>query len=267
MSLQRTVPVPAWMAVAGLILVCSSGCDVVFQGARARARNEWQRTYPLSAGGAVEVVNRNGAVDVEAWSSEGVEVRAERTASAATDEAAQELLKQAEIVEETAPDRIRLETKAMPRSIGMSHVEVRYRLRVPAWCTVRATTSNGSITVVGVQGRVDVKSTNGGVTGRGLSGAIEGTTTNGRISLEVDTVAESGVRLETTNGGIELRLPATARADIAARVTNGSIDTSGLDVQREETSNRRRFEGRLNGGGPRIDLETTNGSIHVRGKS
>jgi hypothetical protein len=267
MSFQRMTAMSARAAVLGLILVCSSGCDVVFQGASARASDEWRRTYPLSPGGSVEVINRNGSIDVEASSAPGVEVRAERTARGVTNEAAQQLLKQAEIIEQAAPDRIRLETRPMPGMFGMSRVEVRYTLRVPATCAVRVTTTNGGITVVGLQGAVNAETTNGTLTGRGLSGTIEGSTTNGRISVEVETIAQQGLRLETTNGGIELRLPPAARADIAARVTNGSIDASGLNVQREDTSSRRRFEGRLNGGGPRVDLETTNGSIRVLGKS
>jgi len=45
-------------------------------------------------------------------------------------------------------------------------------------------------------------------------------------------------------------------------VTNGGIDTGPLPVEKVEAS-RRRLEGRLNGGGPTIRLETTNGGIRL----
>jgi len=37
-------------------------------------------------------------------------------------------------------------------------------------------------------------------------------------------------------------------------------------VQREEESSRRQFNGRVNGGGPRIQVQTTNGGISIAGR-
>jgi hypothetical protein len=71
------------------------------------------------------------------------------------------------------------------------------------------------------------------------------------------------VKLECTNGGIRLRLPADAKASISARITNGGIETSGLTLDATGAQSRRRLDGRLNGGGPRIDLEGTNGGIRI----
>jgi hypothetical protein len=59
----------------------------------------------------------------------------------------------------------------------------------------------------------------------------------------------------------QLRLPGDAKADIR-RVSNGGIDAEGLPVDATEKS-RRRFEGRMNGGGPRIEIEGTNGGIRI----
>ena len=74
---------------------------------------------------------------------------------------------------------------------------------------------------------------------------------------------EDGVKLECTNGGIKLRLPSDAKATISARITNGGIETSGLTLDATGEQSRRRLDGRLNGGGPRIDLEGTNGGIRI----
>jgi DUF4097 and DUF4098 domain-containing protein YvlB len=85
--------------------------------------------------------------------------------------------------------------------------------------------------------------------------------------MDVDAVHADGIRLQTTNGGVSLTLPSTAKADIEAQVTNGGIDTGSLNIERVGESTRRKLEGRLNGGGPRVRLETTNGGVHVGGKS
>jgi hypothetical protein len=45
-------------------------------------------------------------------------------------------------------------------------------------------------------------------------------------------------------------------------VANGGIDTNGLPLDATESS-RRRLEARLNGGGPAIRIEGTNGGIRL----
>jgi DUF4097 and DUF4098 domain-containing protein YvlB len=75
-------------------------------------------------------------------------------------------------------------------------------------------------------------------------------------------VASGGVKLECVNGGIKLRLPSEAAATISASVANGGIDADGLKLETTESS-RRRHEARLNGGGPMIKIEGTNGGIKL----
>jgi hypothetical protein len=45
-------------------------------------------------------------------------------------------------------------------------------------------------------------------------------------------------------------------------VSNGGVDARGLNLETTE-STRRSLEARLNGGGPRIKLEGTNGGIRL----
>jgi hypothetical protein len=68
--------------------------------------------------------------------------------------------------------------------------------------------------------------------------------------------------MSCTNGGLVLHLPADAKASIDASITNGGIDTGGLTLSTTESS-RRRLVGTLNGGGPRISIEGTNGGISL----
>ncbi len=106
---------------------------------------------------------------------------------------------------------------------------------------------------------------NGSVKGSDLSGAIEASTTNGSVRLDVSTVASGGIRAETVNGTVTLTLPSSARADVQASCVNGRIAVDGLKLDGPETT-RRRVEGRLNGGGPKVIVETTNGGIKLTGK-
>ena len=77
---------------------------------------------------------------------------------------------------------------------------------------------------------------------------------------------EGGVKLGCTNGGIKLRLPRDAKATISASITNGGISAGDLPIETSGENSRRRLDGRLNGGGARIDIEGTNGGITLTGR-
>jgi hypothetical protein len=255
---------PALATLAGLLWLSAgtAGCELAVRSFSAEARETWTRTYTLDAGGRFELQNVNGAIAIEASRDGRVHVRADRIARSGTEAAARELLGRLEIVETVEP-ALRLETRAPRRGLlERGATEVRYVVEVPEAVAVRVRNTNGRITLADLAGRVVADTTNGGVSGLGLRGPVEASTTNGGIEMDLAAVAAEGVTLETTNGGIRLALPSDARADISARVTNGGIDSGRLAVEALEMS-RRRLEGRLNGGGPAIRLETTNGGIRL----
>ena len=95
---------------------------------------------------------------------------------------------------------------------------------------------------------------------------MRATTTNGGVDIELASMTQP-VHVSTTNGGVSVRIPSDSKADLQATCTNGGIDVSGLELDVEGESTRRRLAGRLNGGGPRIDVSTTNGAIEIRGRS
>src|SRR2546423_1710024 len=93
-------------------------------------------------------------------------------------------------------------------------------------------------------------------------GEIRIANTNGRVDIE--GVDGSDVEVRPSSGGVTVSLPDSAKADLSASCTNGGISVSrDLKVDASEQS-RRRFEGKMNGGGTAIDLQTTNGGIRVR---
>jgi hypothetical protein len=255
----------AWLLA--LALPVAAGCDIVGAGFHEQESDQWTRSYPLQAGGRVEVINVNGKIAVTGTDTNMVEVIALRIGKGSNPESAKEALSQIEIREESSPDRVRLETK-LPSSSGFfgRGGEVRYTIKLPVGAQVKLETVNGGIELENLQGRAELETTNGGIVARGLVGPVDAETTNGGIEVDLEQIANDGVQLECTNGGIRVRMPRTARADIRASVTNGGIDVSGLDLEVTGEQTRRRLEGRLNGGGPRILIEGTNGGIRVAGK-
>lgn len=259
--LSAAVIVP--LALAAL---ASTGCDIVTADLRAEESAEWHKTYTLGAGGRVEIVNVNGKIKVEAGQGNTVDVTAIKKARGATSDAAKAALERATFVEDSSSGNVRVETK-IARTEGIvfngGNLQVEYRVKVPAGAEVKFTTVNGGIEVTGLQGRVTAETTNGGVTGRDLSGQVDASTTNGGLDIDLARVADGGVKLECVNGGIELRLPRDAKASISASISNGGIDTGGLQIESNGENTRRRLDGRLNGGGPKVQIEGTNGGIKL----
>ena len=252
------------------LLAGSAGCDLMTAGMSNEATTEWHKSYQLTANGRIDIDNTNGKIEVEPSNGTTVEVVAIKKAHGSDDAAAKAALDRITIAEDVSPSHIKLETK-QPSNSGGFHflsggMSVEYHVKVPVSAEVHATTTNGGIDITGVQGAVVAETTNGGIDGHGIGGQIKAETTNGGVDVDVTRVADGGISLSCTNGAVGLKLPHDAKANISAHVTNGGIDANGLSIETTGENTRRDLEGRLNGGGPKVSLETTNGGVSLSGK-
>ncbi len=139
--------------------------------------------------------------------------------------------------------------------------------------SIEADTSGGNIVIERSDGRVVADTSGGSITIRKSVGPINADTAGGRIDVEI--LAEGGsasnsVDLETAGGDITLRLPATISATIQADL---EVSRRGRGDYRiytdfplaisEDDAGNIVGRGDINGGGARINLETTNSDIHI----
>src|SRR5690242_6991141 len=130
-------------------------------GFHEEARDTWSKSYPLTADGRLEIVNTNGAIQVDPGDGSQVEVRAKRIARAATQQGAKELLAKLEMREDVSSDRIHLESRS-PSNFGFhGNVEVRYTIRVPRGAAVDLRETNGRVDVNGLTHEMHLSTTNG----------------------------------------------------------------------------------------------------------
>jgi hypothetical protein len=61
-------------------------------------------------------------------------------------------------------------------------------------------------------------------------------------------------------------MPRDAKATISASISNGGISSGDLPIEATGENTRRRLEGRMNGGGPRLHISGTNGGITLSGR-
>jgi hypothetical protein len=257
-------PRRAMTAAVSLVVLLFAGCDLSVGNLTERVTEEWSRSYPLSAGGEIRIGNTNGRVEVEGVEGSTVEIKAEKVARAATETGAKELLPRITIKEDVQPDRVAVETEKMNGiMLGVAY-EVRYHVRAPKGAVVNVTTTNGGIGLTALAGKVIARTTNGGVTAKEIAGGIEARSTNGGVTLDFARLGSDPVSAHTTNGGVTIMLPDSAKADVSATCTNGGIIVSPELTMAVTEQSRRRLEGRLNGGGTPIELQTTNGGVRIK---
>lgn len=251
-----------WLALVGTM---TTACDVSVKDGHVsidlvtgKAVDDSTRTYTIAPNGMIEIENRNGSIEVTSSEAPQLEVVISRQAEARSDEAAQALLKQIEILEEREPARVRLTTKAP----SDGSIRVNYTVRAPRSLSTVIKTENGRVVVDGMAGSVRATGSNGPIDGKGLTGAVQASTINGPVRVELGLVG-GDISLATINGPVRLVIPTTAKAELSARSLNGRIVTSGLTFENLDQKSGREMEARLNGGGPRVRLETTNGPIFI----
>ena len=251
---------------------------------------KFSKTYPLAANGSVSLKNVNGNVTFEAWDRNEVQVDAEKKVRADDAAEAREILGKVRIDVQAAASAVRVETKMPKREDrgfwdllsgrDAASAGVTYRVQVPRGAVVevdnvngsvhltgsrgsgRLETVNGNIEVAGTAGALVLESTNGNIEVTRSEGTVKASTTNGNIEAELTRVAEGKeLGFSTTNGGVTVRLPRDARLSVDAATTNGRIDSElelgGL------SSSRRHLTGTLNGGGGKLRIRTTNGSVEL----
>jgi DUF4097 and DUF4098 domain-containing protein YvlB len=139
---------------------------------------------------------------------------------------------------------------------------------VPSAVSVSVRTTNGAVRLKNVKGQVTAGTTNGMVVGDTLSGPVQASTVNGGIQMDLADIS-GDVHLTTVNGGVRLQFPPSADADLEATTVNGGVSLDDRFKLANSSEHRSGFgpmtnlSGRLNKGGPRVSLQTTNGGVRV----
>src|SRR5262249_4980597 len=145
---------------------------------------EFNQSYPLAPGGTLELQNVNGAVEVEGWDRDTVEVHAVKTAKH----------------RESDLERVTIEVDAKPNAISIAthypqdegvEVAVEYTIHVPHSVHLEHLgTVNGSLRVASVDNIEELHAVNGNIDVFEGGGALHARTTNGNVHMELVRVRE-----------------------------------------------------------------------------
>ena len=252
------------------------GSVLVFSGLLAASQTsvfaeDFHWAEALASGQTLEIRGVNGAIDASAAAGSQADVAAtKRGRRSNADEVEIKVVKHSTGVTICAvyPGRSGRPNDCQPGDAGRmethdNDVDVHFVVKVPAGVRLVARTVNGNVEADRIGGDVVASTVNGGirVSARGLAQAE---TVNGSITASLGRA--DGVEpldFKTVNGSIAVDIPAGVNADVRAGTVNGDIETDfPLTVKGRMTS--RRLSGTLGSGGRPLNLETVNGSIHLR---
>ena len=285
-----------WVLVLlSLSFLVLTGCDIAEIVDSTRYKEDFHQSYPMKAGGRLYLENMNGSIEIAGWDQDTADISGTKYAG---NEPALKALK-VDIV--SSGDSIRIRT--VPPSGRWGNMGASYVVRVPRRtsleriqssngrisvsgldATARLETSNGSIEAIDVSGPVNLRTSNGSVRAERIRKGLEARTSNGAIRADLGGPMDSGtVRLTTSNGSVELsmaefktqdadittsngsitvRLPGSVSADVKANTSNSSI-TNEFDSAFKGRTDKHSLEGTIGAGGPLLTLTTSNGGIRL----
>lgn len=239
---------------------------------------EWTKTYPVPGKPEVRVNLDDGNIRVSTSNEGGVKA----TVSTCGWKIGPHEVR---VEENQSGNRIDIAVK-VPRGmhvvVGCKSVDV--TLVVPSQSDLDLHSKDGSIVAEGVKGTERLSTGDGHIDARAIDGVLNADTQDGNVNVDgrfdtltvhtgdgrIDALARGGSKLSTAwslmtrDGNVSVRLPSDITAELDARTADGSINCEfPLAVSSSGDEDARAVRGRLNGGGPMLEVRTQDGRIDV----
>ena len=248
--------------------VSSVGFVLVLAAAGASASvtvtDRLQNEFPLATGGVVVIDNRNtaGNIDVRGGDEGRVAITSARVIRGADNAGVAEARQVVNRIIE-GNDKTRVIRSAGRSTAPRWNVQIHYTVVVPRSANVKVLSSQTSrISVVGVNGNVEVKNVTGPVLINNVGGRVLVENVNGDVTLTTQQVRNS-VRLSSVNGSIGVRTAADARFIWEAETVTGEAVTS-FEIRNPRFLTPNRFRGTINAeSSAAIVMETFSGNVSL----
>ena len=246
--------------------------------AKKRAEEEFHKEFSWKDHDKLSVETSNGSIEVVGNDNKKIVVDAILSVTGLKEKKCQELLSEFTIKIEDKDGEIDIETKT-PKKFRYS-TSVSFKISLPSSMALECESTNGSLRVENIsgkvnletvngavncsklQGDVDIEAVNGGIHLDGASGNTDIEAVNGAIDCKFINEAPSKISLETVNGKISVEFESYPDANISAETINGSITISGEKIKKSNILGTT-YEGAFLDGKGTYEFETVNGSITV----
>jgi hypothetical protein len=249
------------------------GCFALALAASAVEADEWNKHWSVGSNPELHVTAGDAALVVEAVGGDSIDATLTTRGYSIGPSGVR-------IAEHQVGSRLELEIRKPSMHFDLGDHSIRLELRVPKQLTAYLHTGDGSITLRGVHGSMQVDTGDGSIHGEDIDGALDAHSGDGSVhvsgrfdnlhlrtedgSVDLDVLRGSRMhsdwRVHTGDGSVRLNLPRDLSADLEVHTGDGHIRMNlPLTVTGMQSGNEVR--GKLNGGGPLFTVRTGDGSI------
>jgi DUF4097 and DUF4098 domain-containing protein YvlB len=242
------------------------------------AAEEWNKTYTVSDKPALQVSTNDASIEITRGVSNTISARVYAEGYKIADG-------EVRVTEHQTGDTVDLQVH-LPNTSGFhfnTHARrVRVEVQVPQNTSVDLHSGDGHIKVDGLSAAARIDTGDGSIEVQNFSGAIKGHTSDGHIMIDgvltdvdlrtgdghIDLTARPGSKMNsgwlihTGDGRVETRLPQDFAAELYAHTGDGHIQLD-IPVTVNGAIERSRIRGKINGGGPLLEITTGDGSIRI----
>jgi len=258
--------------------------------ALAAQTRTFDRTLDLDAGASLTLVSEKGSVTLTSWDQERIEIHARIEApDGVSSDYAREAVDATDIRVtgdrrslRIAPDYDKVPYERRWLSSGSRSIPpIHFEIKAPRRLDLRLDVDRSETRLSGFEGRIDIVSDRGDIEASDLAGSlrlevdrgdrVRFTGVSGSFDIEADrsdvrvTVAklEDDSRVEIDRGEVELSVAASQGLDLRADIERRAEFNSDFPVTMRGPIGDR-FEGAVNGGGPRLTIHSDRAPVRLR---
>jgi Toastrack DUF4097 len=239
--------------------------------------DEWTKSYQVGTNPTLRVDTNDASIEISRGVSNTINARVSAEGLTIGNSGVR-------ITERQDGDKVDLQVH-VPNEWGFHfgvHRGVRVEVQVPPQGSLDLHSGDGHISVTGVSGQAQIDTGDGHISVQNFSGALKGHTGDGHMSIDgtftnldlrsgdghIDLAVRPGSKvtsgwlIHTSDGRVEARLPEDLAAELYAHTGDGHIQLD-MPVTVSGSIERSRIRGKLNGGGPLLEITTGDGSIRI----
>ena len=238
--------------------------------------DDWSKTYDLTGKPDLRVQAHDANLRIETWDQSKIEARVTTHGWHIGNGGL-------EIVEHQQGNAVDLELRQPHHahfSVGIDARRIDLEIHMPRSAKTNVRAGDGNVLVKGLGGELDFTTGDGRLELEDIDGSLGAHTSDGSVRVSgrldvldlrtsdgrVEVEARPGSQLRgvwdirSSDGSVTVRIPGDLAADIELHTNDGSI-TTNIPIAVEGSLRRHDIHGKMNGGGNRLTIHTSDGSV------
>lgn len=188
-----------------------------FDFMKKKTSQKIEQTIPVPKNARVELYNTQGSITIKPWGQPKIALDIVKSGT-------QEVVDGTSVTSKVSGSEVLIRTH--PKDEKTS-AQVDYTLRVPEDVALKIVQAQGSVTIAGIEGDIDISLEQGAIDIKGSKKSVTAHTVHGSISVsQAKLLTTDSIFLQASDSGsITLALPPETNASLYATVQNGTIQS------------------------------------------